>query len=70
MSQSTNLNLDLEKQSEIKGGIRELEHLLAHHQTKYGSSERPFLVVESDDIRARIDVLNRQLRQTSNQKIK
>ena len=46
----------------VKAEIKQLELLLANHQTTYGSSERPFKVVESDDIKARIEALKIKLK--------
>ena len=51
-----------DKQFMLKGALAELEGLLCNHQTVYGSSERPFKVVESVDIQARIEAIKVELK--------
>ena len=46
----------------INASIHQLELLLAENQTTYGASERPFKVVESDCIAARIEALKATLK--------
>ena len=51
-----------DKQFMLKAALAELEGLLRNHQTVYGSSERPFKVVESADIQARIEAIKVELK--------
>lgn len=47
----------MSEQMKLIGAIEALEQLLADHQTTLGASERPFNVVESADIKARINAM-------------
>ena len=51
----------MSEQMKLIGAIEALEHLVATYQTTLGASERPFNVVESADIKDRINVLKDKL---------